>query len=192
LTVAKEAAEQFVQAWQQRNGNKLKAVFVESAIRESLKRVRRDERLEERRKRTRVTRGEWQPQIYRDPKTNVVFEVNVGFRIITAAKADNASKPMLHNPEVGFVVVTEHAIQRFGERFLGRFTTRTPKSFDAREMLWESFCRAKPTIPKNADQRLRNNEGRTAIYLFDKLSGLRYVVHETKLMLLTVEIPVER
>lgn len=190
LDMTQDAIRQFGDAWQLRNGTKLKAAFVDGAIRQSLRRARRDQRHETGRRNARAAQASpSRIQLYRDAKTNVVFEVDVGKCAIVGANADTKSRPTLYHPDVGFVTVTEHASGRFRERYLDRFVSRKPTAFDAHEFMWESFGRAERTVPRNAEQRRENHDGRPASYFLDAKTGLRYIVHQTDLVLLTVEIP---
>ncbi len=190
LAIAKEALEQFELAWQERNGIRLKSMFVAGAIRQSLLRVKRDVFLEARRNACRDARHS--RRTYRDPKTNVTFDVDVRRRTITAVVVDALTNPTLHNEAVGFVHVTDHAEKRFVKRYLSHLKTRTPTGFDAHEFLWGSFGRAVPTKPKDAERRLLANEGRPVHYFLDEITGLRYIVSTENLALVTVEIPYEK
>ena len=91
--------------------------------------------------------------------------------------------------KIGEVEITDHAWERWCERYPGAVGLANPDPGMLKSHLKIVFKRAKPEelSPVARVKRLIDNRGEDAHYLFDKGTSMRFVLNADKSSLLTVE-----
>lgn len=91
--------------------------------------------------------------------------------------------------KIGDVQVTEHAWERWCERYPGAVGLKNPDDQSLEQHLKTIFRRAKEEelSPAARVRRMIDNKGEDAHYLFDKGTAMRFVLNADKTALVTVE-----
>ena len=91
--------------------------------------------------------------------------------------------------KIGEVTVTDHAWERWQQRYPGAAGLRNPDADTLKQHLKTVFKRAKPEDmdPVSKVKRMIDNGGEEAHYLFDKGTHMRFVLNADKTTLVTIE-----